>query len=263
MFVGHYAPVFALAATRRSPGLGAGFVAVQLVDIGFFSLSFFGIERWALNPALTGFMPIDLYYMPYTHSLVGSALWAAGAALVTAMVTPVGRRAIDALLVGLLVLSHWALDLIVHRHDLPLVHDGGEKLGFALWNHPAVVVPLELGLLLGSFALFMAATKPVGAAHRLPWVVLGVLVAVQAINWFTPPTADQVAFTALGLGAYLGLAVLAGWLDRTRMPARGLLRQSSVAGSTESVLTVSGARCAEETSCRTRPGSGPPAFSAT
>jgi hypothetical protein len=219
MFVGHYAPVFALAATRRSPGLAAGFIAVQLVDIGFFSLSFFGIERWALNPALTGFMPVDLYYMPYTHSLVGSAAWAAGAALVTALIVPAGRRAVDAVLVGLLVLSHWVLDLIVHRHDLPLVHDAGEKLGFALWNHPAVVVPLELGLLLGSFALFLAATKPRGAGRAAPWLVIGVLVAVQAINWFTPPTSDQIAFTVLGLGAYLALAGLAWWFDRTRLPA--------------------------------------------
>lgn len=226
MFVGHYAPVFALAATRRSPGLAAGFVAVQLVDIGFFTLSYFGIERWALNPALSGFMPVDLYFMPYTHSLIGSAAWAVAAALVTAAVTPAGRRTMQALLVGLLVLSHWMLDLVVHRHDLPLLHDAGDKLGFGLWNHPIAVVPLELGLLLASFALFTAATRPrsedgIAAARgrRAPWIVLAVLLAVQAINWFTPPTADQTAFTVLGLGAYLGLATLAGWLDRTRVPA--------------------------------------------
>lgn len=221
MFVGHYAPVFALAAARRSPGLAAGFIAVQLVDIGFFSLSFFGIERWALNPSLAGFMPIDLYYMPWTHSLAGSAAWAAAAAAVTALLAPAGRRAVDALLVALLVLSHWVLDLIVHRHDLPLLHDDGEKLGFGLWDHPAAVVPLELGILFAGFALFMRATRPAaaGRGRRLPWVVLGVLVAVQAVNWFGPPTADQTAFTVLGLGAYLGLAALAARLDRVRVAA--------------------------------------------
>ena len=57
MFVGHYAPVFALRAVRQSPGLAVGFVAVQFVDIGFFSLSYFGIEKWEANPSITGFMP--------------------------------------------------------------------------------------------------------------------------------------------------------------------------------------------------------------
>lgn len=217
MFVGHYAPVLALAAVRRSPGLAAGFVAVQLVDVGFFSLSYFGIEKWAPNPALTGFMPVDLYYMPYTHSLAGSAAWAIGAAILTALVTPAGRRFVDSLIIGLLVLSHWFLDLIVHRHDLPLVHDAEEKLGFGLWNDPALVVPLELGLLFGGFAIFMAATKPRGLAGKIvPWLMLAVLLAVQGFNWFTVPTSDQTEFTVLGLGAYFACAALAGWVDRVR-----------------------------------------------
>lgn len=218
MFIGHYAPVFALAAARRSPGLAAGFVAVQLVDVGFFSLSYFGIEKWAANPSLTGFTPIDLTYMPYTHGLAGSIAWAVGAAALTALVTPAGRRAVDALIIGALVLSHWFLDLIVHRHDLPLVHDDGEKLGFGLWDQPELVVPLELGLFFAGFWLFMRATQPRGMLGRIvPWVVVGVLLTVQGINWFTPPAPDQATFTALGLGAYFGLAAFAWAIDRVRV----------------------------------------------
>lgn len=217
MFVAHYAPVFALAAVRRSPGLAAGFVAVQLVDIGFMSLSYFGIEKWRANPTLTGFTPIDLYFMPYTHSLAGSAAWAFAAALVTALFTPAGRRFVDGLIVGLLVLSHWFLDLVVHRRDLALVHDGGEKLGYGLWDQPAMVVPLELGLLFLGFALFMAATRPRGLFGTImPWAALALLVAVQAINWFTPPPPDTATFSAMGLGVYLALAGVAWLVDRSR-----------------------------------------------
>jgi hypothetical protein len=217
MFIGHYAPVLAIAAVRRSPSLAAGFVAVQLVDVGFFSLSYFGIEKWALNPSLTGFMPVDLYYMPYTHSLVGSTAWALGAGLLTALLTPAGRKFVDGLIIALLVLSHWFLDLIVHRHDLPLVHDAGEKLGYGLWDHPAAVVPLELGLFFAGFALFMAATKPRGVmGWVVPWIVVAMLLAVQGFNWFTPPTNDPVAFSAMGLGVYFALAGLAWWLDSVR-----------------------------------------------
>lgn len=217
MFVGHYAPVFALAAARRAPGLGAGFVAVQLVDLGFFSLSYFGIEKWRPNPTLEGFMPIDLYYMPFTHSLAGSAAWALGAAAVTALVSPAGRRALNALIIAALVLSHWLLDLIVHRHDLPLIHDSEEKLGFALWDQPALVVPLELGLLFAGFALFLRATKPKGAAGTvMPWLLLALLLGVQAFNWFTPPEPDPALFSILGVSAYLTFAALALGTDRTR-----------------------------------------------
>jgi hypothetical protein len=217
MFVGHYAPVFALKAVRQSPGLAAGFIAVQLVDIGFFSLSYFGIEKWAANPELKGFMPVDLTFMPYTHSLAGSVAWGVAAGLIAAMFTPAGRRLIDGMLIALLVVSHWFLDLIVHRQDLPLVHDHEEKLGLGLWNQPLLVMPLELGLLLGGFAFYMGATRPRGAMGRvLPWLVLAALPAAQFINWFTPLASDQATFSAMGLGAYFGLAALAFRLDRTR-----------------------------------------------
>ena len=218
MFVGHYAPVFALRAVRQSPGLAAGFVAVQLVDIGFMSLSYFGVEKWAANPSIKGFMPIDLYFMPYTHSLVGSALWAIGAGLIFALFAKEGRRLFDGALIGLLVFSHWLLDLVVHRHDLALgLDDAGNKLGFSLWDQPLVVIPLELGMMLGALAIYVSATKPNGVAGRImPWLVGGILVAVSCVNWFTPPPADIATFSGMGLAGYLGLAGLALLLDRTR-----------------------------------------------
>lgn len=220
MFVGHYAPVFALAAVRRSPGLAAGFVAVQLVDIGFMTLSYFGVEKWRANPTIAGFTPIDLYHMPYTHSLAGSAAWAVAAAIVVALLSPAGRRFVDGLIVGLLVLSHWFLDLIVHRRDLALVPGDGTTLGYALWDHPAIVIPLELGLLFFGFALFMAATRPRGVMGRfVPWLALATFVGVQGINWFTPPAPDAATFSAMGLGVYLALAGVAWLVDRSRVSA--------------------------------------------
>lgn len=217
MFVGHYAPVFAIAAVRRDPGLATGFVAVQLVDLGFMSLSYVGIEKWRANPALEGFNPIDLFYMPYTHSLAGATIWAVAFALVVAALTPPGRQALSALIACTLVLSHWLLDLIVHRQDLPLVHDTDRKFGYALWDHPLLEAPLELGLLLAGLALFMAATKPRGTMGKaVPWIVLAVLLAFQAFNWFGPPPADAKTFSIMGLAAYLTLVPFAWWLDRVR-----------------------------------------------
>ena len=218
MFVGHYAPAFALKAVRKSPGLAAGFIAVQLVDIGFFSLTYFGIEKWRPNPSLEGMRKIDLYYMPYTHSLVGALAWAFAAGALAWALSPVGRKAIGGAIIALLVFSHWLLDLVVHRPDLALFDDH-DKVGFGLWNFPEIAMPLEIGLLLIGFAVYLSATAPRGTAGRIaPWVVLLVLFAMQGIDWFLPVSSDPLQFTVLALVSYFGVAALGFWLDRTREP---------------------------------------------
>ena len=217
MFVGHYAPALALKAVRKSPSLAAGFLAVQLLDIGFFPLSYFGIEKWAANPALQGFMPVDLYFMPYTHSLVGAAGWALAAGIATALLTPKGSKLVASVIIGALVLSHWFLDLIVHRHDLPLLGGAEHKLGYGLWDQPLLEMPLELGLLLAGFAVYLGVTRARGAVGNVaPWIVLAILFVVQGINWFTPPASDPATFSAMGLAAYFSMAGLALWLDNVR-----------------------------------------------
>jgi hypothetical protein len=75
MFKGHYGPAFAVKVLHKSPSLTACFVAVQQVDIGFFPLADFGIEKWRPNLAITGIIPVDPYYLPFTHSRIGSAAW--------------------------------------------------------------------------------------------------------------------------------------------------------------------------------------------
>ena len=97
------------------------------------------------------------------------------------------------------------------------MNDDGEKFGYGLWNEPLTVIPLELGLLLGGFALYMSATKARGRSGEVvPWLVLATLFGVQFINWFAPHASDPATFSAMGLSAYFGLAALAFWLDRTR-----------------------------------------------
>ncbi len=216
MFVGHYAPALAAKAIKKSPTLAAGFLAVQLVDIGFFSLTYFDIEKWRPNPDLPGMRKIDLYYMPYTHSLPGALAFAAAAGLIAWLLSPSGRKAIGAIVIAALVFSHWLLDLIVHRPDLALVDDH-DKVGFGLWNYPNIAMPLEIGLLLICFAIYLGATKAKGAVGRVsPFIVLAALLGLQYIDWFMPVSNDHTMFTVLALAAYFGVAALGFWLDRTR-----------------------------------------------
>lgn len=227
MFIGHYAPAFAAKAVRNSPSLAICFIAVQLVDIGFFSLAYFGVEKWRPDPAISGIMPVDLYYMPFTHSLLGVGIWALVAGALALFLAPRGRKATAGVLVSLLVLSHWLLDLLVHRNDLGLLDNEPNKLGFGLWNWPMVEMPLEIGIALVGLWIYLSSTSARGAwGRRMPWIALIVLLAMQFVNWFGPQPQSGAAFSSLGLFAYALCACVAWGLDRTRavdekLPAAG------------------------------------------
>lgn len=218
MFIGHWAPAFVAAAvSRRQPRLGVLFIAAQLVDWVFFALLLTGAEKMRVAPGITRMNPMDLYHMPYTHSLLGSAAFAA---IFGFGVWLWLRDRAYAVLAGAVVLSHWFLDLLVHRPDLTLAGKP-PMAGFGLWNMPAVEMPLELGLTFGAFGLYLAATR----GPLIPAIVLAVvLLGLQAINWFGPVADAVTAGTSfLALFAY-GLATLAAWwlgMTRTAVRARG------------------------------------------
>ena len=211
MFIGHWAPALAAAAvSKRQPRLGALFIAAQLVDWAFFAFLLAGVEDMRVVPGITAMNPLDLYHMPYTHSLLGTAAFAAGFG-VAILVWLRDRR--YALLAGAVVLSHWLLDLIVHRPDLTIA-GAPPKLGLGLWNVPAVEMPLELLLTFGALGFYLSRTR----GPLLPPVVLGaVLLLLQAINWFGPaPTAMTAGTSVLAFVAF-GLATAAAWwLGMTR-----------------------------------------------
>src|SRR5882672_5330388 len=134
MFVGHYSASFALKSAKPAVPLWLLFLAVQAVDIGWGSLVLLGVEHANYVPGFTRSFPLDLYYMPFTHSLVAGLIWAAACGALYFMWRK--RDGLGAaIVVGLAVLSHWFLDLPVHVADLPL-YDNSMKQGFGLWNYP-------------------------------------------------------------------------------------------------------------------------------
>ncbi|MEO9634713.1 MAG: hypothetical protein ABJF89_01325 [Parasphingorhabdus sp.] len=215
MFIGHFAPAMVAATHPKAPGLGTLFVAGQLLDFGFFGLALTGIENFRITPGITKMVPLDLYDMPYTHSLLGSAVWAAGFALLIWLFT---RNRTGALIGGAVVLSHWFLDLLVHAPDLTLT-GSPPKLGFGLWNYPAIEMPLELAITFGALAFFIARTRAVSARSKYALGLLAVLLAVfQAANWFGPvPEAADAAMKATGLFAFSVAALAAWWAGKSRV----------------------------------------------
>ncbi len=145
MFVGHYGPSFAVKAVDKSIPLWLLFIAVQFVDVLWGIFVLLGIEKVRIVPGITSTNPLDLYYMPYTHSLVAAIVWSGIVDVAYRFLPKVGSWAKGGL-VAAAVLSHWVLDLLVHRPDLPL-YDDAAKVGFGLWNYPVLAFLLEATLL--------------------------------------------------------------------------------------------------------------------
>jgi hypothetical protein len=216
MFIGHYGPSFACKAWKPVVPLWVLFVAVQLVDIVWAVLVLLGIEKVRIVPGITATNPFDLYYMPFTHSLPGAIFWAVGAAAVYRAVAP-AQKWTAAVIVGGAVFSHWVLDLVVHRPDLPL-YDDAYKVGFGLWNYPAVAFLLEIALLFGGIAFYLRVTEPIDVIGRYGMTVLGLFaVVLQAYVFFGPPPVSDTAFALTALVLYFAFAVLVYWLEGKRI----------------------------------------------
>jgi peptidoglycan/LPS O-acetylase OafA/YrhL len=214
MFIGHWGPALVAAAHPKSPGLGTLFIAGQLVDWAFFAFVLADVEHLRLSPGISVMNPMDLYHMPYTHSLAGTFVFAAGFAVLIWLAT---RNRIGALIGGAVVVSHWFADWLVHVPDLTL-WGGPPKLGLGLWNHPAIAMPLELGLTALAFYLLIRARRPSRRGMLALAVLAGVMLLVQAVNWFgPPPTEPDLAAALTVFGVYGVITGIAAWADR-RLP---------------------------------------------
>ena len=202
------------AAHPKAPGLGTLFVAGQLVDFAFFALAIAGIENFRITPGITKMVPLDLYDMPYTHSLLGSAVWALGFALLIWLLT---KNSAGALIGGVVVLSHWFLDLLVHGPDLTIA-GSPPKLGFGLWNYPAIEMPLEIIITFGALAFYVMKTRAISQKSKYAIALLAALLALfQAINWFgPPPEAANMELKGTALVSFTVAALAAWWLGKTR-----------------------------------------------
>jgi hypothetical protein len=219
MFVGHYSVAFAVKTPRNKIPLWVLFVAVQLLDFLWAPFVLLGIEKVRFVPGITATNALDLYYMPYTHSLIGALFWSA----IAFVIYKIGWRNIAsnsaALLVGFAVFSHWLLDLIVHRPDLP-IHDDALKVGFGLWNYRGLEFVVEIGILVFGAVLYL---KHNGAIARKIGIIIFVaaLVLIQASNTFLrrPPSSDR-AFAITALVFYTVFAAIAFLLEERRKESR-------------------------------------------
>ena len=213
MFVGHYGPALAGKSLRKSIPLWVLFLAVQLLDVFWSIFVLLGIEKVRIVPGITVTNPLDLYFMPYTHSLPAALLWSIAAGLIYKSVRS-SDGWLAAQIVAGAVFSHWVLDLVVHRPDLAL-YDDTLKVGLGLWNYPVIASTLEIASLFAGMYLYYRTTTPIKAGGRYGMAIFGLaMLGLQAIAFFgaPPPSPNAAAITALT--SYFLLAAIAYWLER-------------------------------------------------
>src|SRR5467141_1937005 len=208
MFVGHYGISFAAKRLDKTIPLWVLFLAVQLLDVGWGILVPLGVEKVRIVPGITASNPLDLYYMPFTHSLVAAVLWSAGAFALYRFAA-IGATGSSSLVVAAAVFLHWVLDFLVHRPDLPL-YDDTAKVGLGLWNFPALALGLEAAALFGGMWLYFRT----GGARRLAMAAFGiVMLAIQVYVFFGPPPASDKSVAGTALAAYVVFAVVVRLLE--------------------------------------------------
>jgi hypothetical protein len=216
VLAGHYAPAYLLRVRFPTVPLLALFVAVQAVDIAFFVLAPLGIEHLAVDPAARGPLAMELQSIPYTHSLTMTAVY-------TALLIGTGvvaRRSAIGLALAIAVGSHWAMDLIVHLHDLPLTTAQEAKVGFGLWRYPMVSYLLEVGLVSAS-GWWLARRVISPDARRWIYGSVAILILIQTGYVFLPPPATAAQMAAGAEIIYLIAAVLAWQSDRRMLRSPG------------------------------------------
>ena len=206
MFIGHVG--VALAAKKAAPrvSLGTLVLAAQFVDVLWPVFLLIGLEHVRIDPGNTRVTPLDFYDYPISHSLVGAVVWSA---LVGAAYYMSRKYMRGAWIVALAVLSHWILDLISHRPDLPLLGSHGPRFGFGLWQSLPATVVVESSLFAIGTALYVSSTVARDRVGRFGlWAWLAVLVLIYAANLMGPP---PPSVTAIAVAAILGSVLLIGW----------------------------------------------------
>ena len=215
MFLGHFG--LAMAAKKVAPrvSLGTTFLAAQFLDALWPIFVLAGIERFEIVPGITKVNPLEFTSYPWSHSLAMAIVWGV---LFAAAYGLMRKRPRDAAILGVLVVSHWLLDWVVHRPDLPLFPGDRDLHGMGLWNSLAGSLTLELAIFILGILIFLASSN---ARDRIGTIGFWVLVAFLAASYFAatfgplPPSTTAVASTAL-----IGWLIFAfaWWIDRHRRP---------------------------------------------
>jgi membrane-bound metal-dependent hydrolase YbcI (DUF457 family) len=220
MFIGHIA--VGLASKKLAPNVSLGILlgAPLLLDLIWPIFLLLGIETVRVEPGATEMTPLDLHDYPYTHSLAAALAWSLFAGGVHHTLTaerPSGKKdGRSAVVIAASVFSHWILDFVTHRPDMPLYPGSTKYVGLGLWHSRIGTIAVEVPMFFAAVYLYARITKANDKTGRYAYAALvAFLVVVYFANAYgpPPPSATAIALSALLLWLFVPWG---GWIDRHR-----------------------------------------------
>jgi hypothetical protein len=213
VFVGHFAVGFASKRLAPRSSEGVLLLAPLFLDVLWPIFLATGLESVRIDPGNTAFTPLDLHDYPYSHSLLTSIGWSV---LFAAAYYAFSRYRRGAIVVGLAVFSHWVLDFVTHRPDMPLYPGSAVSVGLGLWNSRAGTMVVESSMFAAGVWIYLRSTRArdrIGAIAF--WAMVALLVVIYLSTAFGPPPPNVKIIKIGGFISWLFI-VWAWWFDRHR-----------------------------------------------
>jgi hypothetical protein len=213
MFIGHLAIAFAVKRAVPRTSLGTTFLAVQFLDLLWPLFLLLGWEHVRIVPGITVVSPLDLYDYPISHSLVGSLIWSAALGIIYYVIR---KDTKTSFVIAICVFSHWILDFITHRPDMPLSFGSTGYVGLGLWNSLWGTLIIEIGLFIVGVTIYLRTTKPINRRGTIgSWgLVVFLFVAYLASLVGAPPPNERAL--AIAANASWLLVIWTYWIDKHR-----------------------------------------------
>lgn len=215
MFIGHFGVGFAAKTAAKKPSLGTLFLAAQFLDLLWPILLILGIEKVEIGNSNNSFHTLNFVHYPFTHSLLAVIIWGVVLGLIYYFIKKDSKSAVWC---GLLVVSHWFLDLLVHRPDLPLFPGSSSPMfGFDLWDSFYATVVIEVAIFLAGVYFYLKTTKPKNKTGSISlWALIIFLLLVYFMNVFgpAPDSVDSIGYVGLSQFLLVGWAY---WIDSNRV----------------------------------------------
>jgi hypothetical protein len=221
MFAGHLGVGLAMGRAERRVNVGLFVAAALLLDLVLWLLVLLGRESVAIPANFAGTHQAEFVF-PYSHSLAASAVWstlaAAGAWAICARLGAARVRV--ALIVAAATFSHWLLDVLVHRPELPLAGATSPAMGLGLWNNmPTALVVEGAIVMLGLYLFLPRSGLPRTRSVAIAVLSLIILVFTVVGSTLAPPPPSAIAMAASSLVILVVVCALVAWLGR--LPGNG------------------------------------------
>jgi FtsH-binding integral membrane protein len=214
MFIGHFGVGFGAKTLDPKLSLGTLFIASQFIDLLWPTFILLNVEQVEIKPGITKVTPLDFINYPFSHSLIMVIGWGIVLGLLYYLIK---KRQKGAVIICFLVLSHWLLDFIVHRPDLPLAPGISTRVGLGLWNSVPGTILLEGLIFIAGVSLYLRKTKAKNKTGTYTfWVLTALLGIIYIANIFGPPPPDIPSIAWGGQLQWLFM-LMAFWVDNNRI----------------------------------------------